>query len=427
MSLSHDDGLRDAASVDFGHLVHHRPSAVVRPRSAREVAEVVRSAAAAGVPVAARGRGHSGYGQALTTGIVIDMSTLATVHEVRDDRIVVDAGAGWDAVLEAAWRRGSAPPVLTDYLGLSVGGTLSAGGIGGTSFRYGLQTDTVTELEVVTGGGTVHTCVPSDDLFAAVLGGLGQCGIITRATLRLVGARERVRRREIDHATVTSAAAEQLWFIEVGRFDFVQGQVRYGASGRRIFLETATYYTTPTEPHDDGEDVPYLDFQHRLDAAEALLTQTGGWFQPHPWWNCFLPASTAVDFLESLVDALTADDLGPAGCVLFYPVFTERMHAPLVRLPPERVAYLIAILRFPPDATTAAAQLTQNLHLYREARQRGGTAYPIGAIPFTTADWHHHYGTDWPRLREWKSRYDPAQILTPGPGIFPTRDHCPPQ
>ncbi|MEV5301909.1 FAD-binding protein [Amycolatopsis methanolica] len=94
------------ASVDFGRLVRRRPSAVVRPRSAGEVGEIVRAAAADGVPVAARGRGHPGYGQALTDGVVVDMSALAAVHEVAEDLIVVDAGAGWDAVLAAAWERG---------------------------------------------------------------------------------------------------------------------------------------------------------------------------------------------------------------------------------------------------------------------------------------------------------------------------------
>ncbi|GHE92794.1 hypothetical protein GCM10017786_26850 [Amycolatopsis deserti] len=398
------------ASVDFGHLVRRRPSAVVRPRSTGEVADVVRNAAANGVPVAARGRGHSAYGQALTDGVVVDTSTLAAVHDVGDDRIVVDAGAGWDAVLAAAWERGRTPPVLTDYLGLSVGGTLSVGGIGGTSFRHGLQTDTVLALEVVTGDGVVRTCGPGDELFAAVLGGLGQCGIITRATLRLVRAPTHVRRFELDYDTVAAAALDQVRFISEGRFDFVQGQVRLGESGRRVFLETYS---------EGGGDLPFLEFQHRLDAAEALLTESGAWFHPHPWWNCLLPASTAVDFLTALVERLTPEDLGEAGCVLFYPVFSAQVRAPLVRLPAERIAFLVAILRFPPDdAALAARHVAANRHLYEEARERGGVAYPIGAIPFTAPDWHHHFGDQWPSLREWKSRYDPAGVLTPGPGIF---------
>ncbi len=42
------------------------------------------------------------------------------------------------------------PPVFTDYIELSIGGTLSLGGIGGTSYRYGVQVDNVLSLEVVT-------------------------------------------------------------------------------------------------------------------------------------------------------------------------------------------------------------------------------------------------------------------------------------
>jgi FAD/FMN-containing dehydrogenase len=77
------------------------------------------------------------------------------------------------------------PPVLPDHLGLSVGGTLSVGGISGTSFRHGAQVDHVTELEVVTGVGDLVRCTPTQagDVFDAVLAGLGQCGIIVRATL----------------------------------------------------------------------------------------------------------------------------------------------------------------------------------------------------------------------------------------------------
>jgi FAD/FMN-containing dehydrogenase len=56
-------------------------------------------------------------------------------------------------VLDRALPRGLTPPTLTDYQDLSVGGTLSVGGIGGAMFRYGAQVDNVVALEVVTGVG----------------------------------------------------------------------------------------------------------------------------------------------------------------------------------------------------------------------------------------------------------------------------------
>ena len=107
--------------------------------------------------------------------------------------VVVDAGATWKNVLDATLKQGLTPPVLTNYLGLSIGGTLAVSGIGGSSSRYGMQTDNVLELDVVTGDGKELTCsaTSNPDIFAGVLAGVGQCAIITRATLGLVLAPER--------------------------------------------------------------------------------------------------------------------------------------------------------------------------------------------------------------------------------------------
>ena len=53
------------------------------------------------------------------------MGRLRTIHAVQRDRVVVDAGATWREVVEATLPHGRTPPVLTDYLDLSVGGTLA--------------------------------------------------------------------------------------------------------------------------------------------------------------------------------------------------------------------------------------------------------------------------------------------------------------
>src|SRR5215216_4506259 len=162
--------------------------------------------------VAARGQGHSTYGRALVEdGVVIDMSSLKTIHEIGSDHIVVDAGATWQSVFEATLAKGLTPPVLTNYLGLSVGGTIAVGGIGGSSSRLGMQTDHVFELNVVTGDGREMTCSPdaNPDLFDAARGGLAQCGIITRASLRLARAPERARRYQLFYRDLASLAVDQ--------------------------------------------------------------------------------------------------------------------------------------------------------------------------------------------------------------------------
>ena len=63
--------------------------------------------------------------------------------------------------------------------------------------------------------------------------------------------------------------------------------------------------------------------------------------------------------------------------------------------------------------------LKRNERLMARARDTfGATLYPIGSVPFTAQDWLTQYGDTWPDLREAKRRYDPDNVLTPGPGIF---------
>ena len=209
-AFDRDPHVRAAAASDFGHILHKEPRAVVRPASIGDIGSLMRWAADRGINVAARGQGHSTYGRAMTeNGVVIDMRAISTVHAVEHDRVIVGAGATWRDVLDATLAHGLTPPVLTNYLGLSVGGTIAIGGIGGSSSRWGMQTDHVLELDVVTGDGRELTCsaTASPDLFDAVRAGLGQCGIVTRAVMRLVRAPDRVRRFQLFYRDLTSLTA----------------------------------------------------------------------------------------------------------------------------------------------------------------------------------------------------------------------------
>ena len=111
------------------------------------------------VQVAARGQGHSTQGQAqVEAGVVVDMSTLATVHEINQTDALVDGGTRWLDLLLQTISQGLTPPTLVDFLELTVGGTVSLGGIGSQAFRYGPQVDNVLELLVVTGEGELVSC-----------------------------------------------------------------------------------------------------------------------------------------------------------------------------------------------------------------------------------------------------------------------------
>lgn len=279
-----------AAADDFGHLVHAVPQAVAFPRSAGEVAELVRYANSAGLAVRARGAGHSVAGQAQCEGIVCDLSQMDRVYEAGDGFVSAGAGARWSAVLAVTLAGRRTPPVLTDYLELTVGGTLAAGGIGGASFLHGPQVDQVLELEVVTPSGEIVTCEPPSDALAAQ----GQGGIITRATMPLIAAPDRVRRYKIVVPDVRSMTACQLRIARQHRFGYLEGQIALDEAGRWTYVvEAAAYYSGslpagcemldelgPGIGPVETEDLGYLEFCHRMEPGVRLLAAAGQWYQP---------------------------------------------------------------------------------------------------------------------------------------------------
>lgn len=80
--------------------------------------------------------------------------------EVCEKKMYVDVWGGelWIDVLKSTLEYGLAPKSWTDYLYLSVGGTLSNAGISGQAFNHGPQISNVHEMDVVTGKGQVLTC-----------------------------------------------------------------------------------------------------------------------------------------------------------------------------------------------------------------------------------------------------------------------------
>ncbi len=193
--LASDPDTLASYADDWGHMIRCIPRAVALPTSIEEVVATIRDAREAGTRVVARGRGHAMGGDAqVTDGIVIDMSELNRVEPAVGDSVWVQAGATWEALLETTFRQGLVPLVVPHYPRLSVGGVVSGAGVGLTSVRHGFSTDTVLELEVVTGEGEVLGCSPDvrPDLFHAVVGGLGQVAIIVRARIRVGPAPERL-------------------------------------------------------------------------------------------------------------------------------------------------------------------------------------------------------------------------------------------
>ena len=426
----------NAAAEDYGHIIHRIPMAVLKPASVNDIIKLVKFARNNNIKIAGRGQGHSTYGQPLVeAGVVIDMSGLNTIHTVKSDYAIVDAGATWHNVLDATLACGLTPPVMTDYIELSVGGTLSVGGIGGVSHQYGVQIDNVLELEVVTGEGKLEPCSAKHKrkLFDAVLGGLGQCGIIVRAKIKLIPAQTNARVFMLYYNDLATFTSDQLKLVGDKRFSYVEGQVVPKATGGWYFmLEAVKFYSASNMPNNAAlvndlaynrgeeiiEDKTYFDFLNRLAPVEAFLRSIGVWYFPHPWYDVFVPTSEVNEYVGTILETLTLDDTGQ-GPILMYPVNTSLFKQPLFRVPEGQTAFLFDILRTaPPVPAVVEAMVADNRRLFEDVVAVGGVRYPIGAIPVSQAEWQQHFGSAWKDFEKAKKAYDPDNILAPGQGIF---------
>ncbi|MDQ2814333.1 MAG: FAD-dependent oxidoreductase, partial [Actinomycetota bacterium] len=144
-----------------------------------------------GVPVAARSGGHSYAGWSSSSGLIVDVTRMAGVN-VSGTTATVGAGThlvDFYSGLSAHGRvvpGGSCPTV--GIAGLTLGG-----GVGVVSRAYGLTSDNVTSMQIVTADGQVRTCSGSSnpDLFWACRGGGGgNFGVVTSFTYRTHPASE---------------------------------------------------------------------------------------------------------------------------------------------------------------------------------------------------------------------------------------------
>lgn len=435
-----DAGTLAEAADDFGHIVHRSPVAVLVPGSVEDIARMVRFGHAHGIKVAAArgiGESHSCNGQSqVEGGVVIDMRALRTIHSIGAHSADVDAGVRWIELLQAAVPRGKSPPTLTDFIDLSIGGTLSVGGIGGQVHRHGLQVDNVLELDVVTGKGQLVTCSACRhrELFDAVRGGLGQFGIIVRARVKLLDVPAMARTYTATYDDLATFTADQLAAVDSGRFDYVEGSVNAAAGGGWSYqIELVKYFAPAHPPHDAAltaglhalpgtlaaADSTYFDFTNRVAPTIAFLQSIGAWDVPHPWLDLFVPAPDVVSVVGAALAELTPADTG-GGPILLYPFATSRVTAPFARVPDASHAFLFSILRFalPPIPPVVGAMMAQNRAFHDANAAVGGKLYPVDAIDFTQDDWEAQLAPYWDDFLDAKARFDPHHVLAPGQGIF---------
>ena len=170
------------ARHSFNLALDLQPAAVAFPHDVRDVVTVVNHARGHGLRVAPQATGHNpGPLGSLGETILVDVSEMQAVSiDPAAQRVRVGAGVKWEKVAPElsehglAGLHGSSPDV--GIAGYSLGG-----GMGWLARKYGLQTNSVTAIELVTAAGRPvrADATHEPDLFWALRGGNGNFGVVT--------------------------------------------------------------------------------------------------------------------------------------------------------------------------------------------------------------------------------------------------------
>jgi glycolate oxidase len=190
-NYSHDETSREQFS--------HMPEVVLTPVSTEQISAVMKLADRYTIPVTPRGAGSGLSGGAIPIhgGIVLSVEKMNKVLEIDEANLTVTAEAGivTNELNERLKQTGlffAGYPMSLETCFL--GGNIAENAGGGKAVKYGVTGRYILGMEVVTPqgevvqlGGKVTKDVSGYDLKQLYIGSEGTLGIITKATIRLLG------------------------------------------------------------------------------------------------------------------------------------------------------------------------------------------------------------------------------------------------
>ena len=242
--MSNSDLIRDLVALVGAPNVVHRPedlivfeydgsvdralpTVVVLPRTTAEVSGVVKTAAAHGVPVVARGAGTGLSGGAIAEhgGIVVALTRMTSILEIDEvNRLaVLEPGVVNIDLTAAASRYGlHYAPDPSSQKACTIGGNVAENSGGPHCLAYGVTTNHVLGMEVVLADGSVHWFggktreAPGYDLRGIMVGSEGTLGIVTKVVVRLLKSPEAVKTLLAVFKTVEDASSAVSGIIGAG-------------------------------------------------------------------------------------------------------------------------------------------------------------------------------------------------------------------
>jgi FAD/FMN-containing dehydrogenase len=177
-----DDPDYDTARQVWNAMIDRRPALVVRPIGSQDVAAAIRFGREEDLEIAVRGGGHSVSGHGSNDdGLVIDLGRMRGVRvDPASGRVLVQGGALLVDVDREVSAHGLAVPAGVAW-DTGVGGLTLGGGYGWLSRLYGLTSDNLLSVELVSASGDVLRVDDESDaeLMWGLRGGGGNFGVVT--------------------------------------------------------------------------------------------------------------------------------------------------------------------------------------------------------------------------------------------------------
>jgi FAD/FMN-containing dehydrogenase len=278
-------GYRAAAAVYNQRFDGIRPRAVVRPRDAVDVREVIRYTVAHDIPVRARSGGHSFAGYStLDRGVVVDLRYL---HDISVDRragtVTIGAGAQLIDVYAVLAAHGAAlPGGSCPSVGIS--GVTLGGGFGLASRAFGVTADNLIAAQIVTADGSLADA-DADLLWALRGGGGGNFGIVTNFTFRVHPLPPQATAFEVQWPWSSAGEAIDAWqrsvpsgrselgstlHLRTGAAASVSAAGQYLGGAAELQPQLAALMAVPGAQLTWLETMSYLDLQYRFAGCEGL-------------------------------------------------------------------------------------------------------------------------------------------------------------
>ncbi len=172
---------------NFGHSMAS-VAYLYRPTQTEQIAQLFELARQKDISITFRGSGRS-YGDAALNagGVVVDIRRMNRVLDWNPETGVIICEPGvtieqlWKTILEDGWW----PPVVPGTMFPTLGGVLGVNIHGKNNWKKGPIGEHVLQFTALLPTGEEIICTPEDELFYAIISGLGMLGVITRIVMQM--------------------------------------------------------------------------------------------------------------------------------------------------------------------------------------------------------------------------------------------------